>query len=82
VFKHSNGRKIRYKVYATELFVLPPFLFTSRSEFGQRQTLSSLTKNIGKNINNHNTKYIQDENIAYGNSSTIDLTLWMLIFFS
>jgi hypothetical protein len=47
------------------------FVFSRNSGIFQSQTLSSLTKNIERNINNYNTKYIWYENIGYENSNTI-----------
>jgi hypothetical protein len=47
------------------LRLLPPFLFTSCSMFSQSQSLSSLTMNIRKNINIHNTKIIYYKNIYF-----------------
>jgi hypothetical protein len=49
--------------------------------FGQSQTCQILTKHIGKNINNYETKYMQYENIFYDNSNDGYFILLILIFF-
>jgi hypothetical protein len=49
--------------------LLPPSGITLHSVFGQSQTFQILTKNIGKTINNYETKYMQYENIFYDNSN-------------
>ena len=37
-------------------YILPPFLFSVHIRFGQSQTLETLTKFVGKNINIYNNK--------------------------
>jgi hypothetical protein len=65
--RHTDGGEETNKQINQPNGVTPSV--TLHSMFGQSQNFQILIKYIGKTINNYETKYMQYENIFYGNSN-------------